>query len=181
MDYTPYKLQVKLPNGADFNAEGREEIVQQAFERFLTCSEKASSKLASPKQAGRLQESNGKESSVASTVDPAFVQQVFAIDPKHKYVSLRVLPPDGPNKANDAALMLLYGNHKLLHMMQVPVTRLKKGLKQSAIPVDRVDRIMETNRHLVNKSGSQGVGNKYSLNNQGMIQVEGLLGTLELI
>src|SRR5207249_8056007 len=99
----------------------------------------------------------------------------YAIDPRNKFVSLSLLPPDGPNKASDAALMLVYGNQNLLHMTQVPVTRLKKGLKQSAIPVDRVDRIMETNRHLVNKSGSQGVGNKYSLNNQGKVHVEGLI------
>jgi hypothetical protein len=102
------------------------------------------------------------------------MNRAYSVDGKHKFVSLQVLPPDGPNKASDAALLVLYGNQKLLQMAQVPVTRLKRGLKQSGVQVDRMDRIMAAHSHITQKGGS-GVGGKYSLNNQGLIQAEGML------
>src|SRR5438128_256605 len=84
----PYKLQVKLPNGADFNAEGPQDIVQKAFERFLAITEKAPSTPATPKPKDRP---DGRS---AGQLDPAILSRAFLADTQKGVVSLRALPPD---------------------------------------------------------------------------------------
>ena len=170
----PYKLHIKLPDGREFNAEGPQAIVQKAFERFIAAAEKMATSSNVPRASEHSHPSPIKGGHRMGAIDATDLQRVYATDSKGKFVSL-LLSPEGANKASDAALLLVYGHQHLLHMTPVPVTRLKKGLKQSAIPVDRVDRIMESMKHLVNKSGSRGVGNKYVLNNQGNLYVEDLL------
>ena len=162
-----YKLHIKLGE-AEFNAEGPQEIVQKAFEKFLAATEKVPASAPKPKD----QHSDGSHKT--GSLDPAILNRAYTVDGRRKFVSLRVLPAEGPNKASDAALLVLYGHQNLLQMVEVPVTRLKKGLRQSGIQVDRIDRIMAPHSHITQKGGT-GVGGKYSLNNQGLIQAEGML------
>jgi hypothetical protein len=173
MDIPSYKLHVKLGE-AEFNAEGPQEIVQKAFEKFLTCTDKISTSTPIKKPSGPPEGAHQQDGQNTGQLDSALLSRAFMVDAQKGIVSLRALPPDGPNKASDAALMILYGAHLFLHKTEFPVTRLKKGLQKSGIQVGRIDRIMEPYKHSVIKGGS-GVGGRYSLNNQGTTQVEGLL------
>ncbi len=166
-----YKLHIKLGE-AEFNAEGPYEIVQKDFEKFLEATEKAPA--SSLKTKDQQHDNHHDGGHKTGSLDPAILNRAYAIDGKRKFVSLHVLPADGPNKASDAALLVLYGHQNLLQMVTVPVTRLKKGLHQSGIQVDRIDRIMAPHSHIAQKGGI-GVGGKYSLNNQGLLQAEGML------
>ena len=170
---TTIKLQFTLPNGSTFSAEGPQEIVQQAFERFLASAEKTP-----PPVQEQFNQSNdshiNNENVPPDQADQALLMRAYLTEASKAIVSLRALPPDGPNKASDAAIMILYGAHQLLHMPEYPVTRLKRSLQRSGIQVNRIDRIMEPYRHILIKGGA-GVSGKYSLNNQGIIQVVGLL------
>ena len=170
----PYKLQVKLPNGADFNAEGPQDIVQKAFERFLSISEKMPAGPVPPKPAQPSHDLPGKGGYTPGQIDKSILDRAYLTDTQKGIVSLRVLPPEGPNRASDAAIMILYGAQCLLHKTEFKVTRLKKGLQKSGIQVGRIDRLMDPYQQIIIKGGA-GVGGKYSLNNQGLIKVEELL------
>lgn len=173
---TPYKLQFTLPNGATFSAEGPQDIVQQAFERFLSSTEHAPT--AAPKEQKPQHGSPLNDTNIhPDQADQTLLSRAYLPDPAKAIVSLRALPAEGPNKASDAAIMILYGAQQLLHIAEYPVTRLKKSLQKSGIQVGRVDRLMEPYRHILIKGGA-GVSGKYSLNNQGVIQVISLLRTI---
>jgi len=163
-----YKLHVKLGE-SEFNAEGSQEIVQKAFEKFISVTEKIPLVKTTPKPT-----EGHKDNPKEEKIDQLILQRAFNADVKQGVVSLRALPAAGPNRASETALMILYGVQNLLHMSEVPVTRLKKGLTQSGIQVERVDWIMAPNSHEIIKGGS-GVGGKYSLNNQGRAKAEELL------
>jgi hypothetical protein len=90
-----------------------------------------------------------------------------------------MLPPaDSPNRAADTAILALYGFRTLLEMGEVPVTKLTASLRESGIPVERLDRIMGVYANLFLKGGAR-VGARFRLNNQGMQKALELLRQFE--
>lgn len=173
-----YRLHIKLGN-AEFDAEGPQAIVQEAYDKFLCAVERNSGAVVHIQQEDAASSPHPDDAAQGERLGPALLQRAYATDPKRGIVSLRALPPEGPNKAGEAGLMILYGSHALLQMTEVPVTRLKAGLRQSGIQVDRVDRIMAPYSRVLIKGGA-GVGGKYALNNQGTAQAEELLRKIYL-
>ena len=167
-DPTNYKLQVKIGQ-AEFNAEGPEKTVKEAFDQFLKATSALPTQAPSNQSSGKPhdQQNNGESTKIEATL----LQRIFAIDAKRNTISLRLLPPDGTNRASDAAILILYGCLVLLGLLEVPVTRLIAGLRQSGIQATRLDGIMATYSHLVIKGGAR-IGGRYTLNNQGVTQAE---------
>ena len=100
---------------------------------------------------------------------------MFKADQEHGWVSLKVLPPaESSNRAADAAVILMYGFHKVLGQSEAPVTKLIGGLRESGISIDRFDRIIAAHSSLILKGG-QKIGAKYRLNNQGLIQAAAMI------
>ena len=164
-----YKLQVRL-GSAEFSAEGPEETVKQAFEKFL----KAVS--SSPEKPSIETSRSEKGSPLAQAIkagQPLF-DKVFLRE--GEVVSLRLLPPDSANRNAEAAILLLYGYQTLLQLSEVPITKLNTGLRKSGLSFDRLDRFIGTHRHLYMRGGTRS-GARYSLNNQGIAQAEDWLKT----
>ncbi len=160
-----YKIQTKI-GSAEFSAEGAEESVRADYDRFLRVLE-ARPAASDFRQANGSSE-QGAES--AGDLDQSLLQAVFKTDQEHGWVSLKVLPPaDSSNRAADAAVILMYGFHKVLDQSEAPVTKLLGGLRESGISIDRFDRVIAAHSGLILKGG-QKIGAKYRLNNQGMIQ-----------
>ena len=177
MDASLYKLRIKIGN-AEFDAEGPQEIVQQSFDKFLD----AAGKIPDPSTTqSTLEEptpspsaSPSPEPPISRGMDPAILSRVFDVDRKRGIVSLRILPPDGPNRAADAGVMILYGAQIDLGVPDLPVTKFKKGLVKSGVQFGRVTNMMAPYSHIIIRGGS-GVGAKFSLNNQGIVQAENLI------
>jgi hypothetical protein len=165
-----YKIQTKI-GSAEFSAEGAEESVRADYDRFLRV-------LETRPAASDFREANGSSGQAAESagdLDEPLLQAVFKTDQEHGWVSLKVLPPaDSSNRAADAALILIYGFHRVLGQSEAPVTKLLGGLRESGISIDRFDRIIAAHSSLILKGG-QKIGAKYRLNNQGMIQAAAMI------
>jgi len=174
MDTSPCKLQIKLGE-AEFNAEGPQDVIQSAFEKFLAAIEKTPrAQTKAPLADLGLKNGESTKGQEDSEIDSTILERMYDMDSKKGIVSLRVLPQDSSNRPADAAILTLYGAKAVLHTPELPVTRLKAGLKKSGIQVDRVDRLMVPCAPYIIKGGV-GVAGKYSLNNQGVIQAETLI------
>ncbi len=159
-----YKLQVRL-GSAEFSAEGPEETVKQAFEKFL----KAVS--SSPDRSLIEASPAEKESPLAQVLkagQPIFDKVFFR---EGDVVSLRLLPPDSANRNAEAAILLLYGFQTLLQLSEVPITKLNAGLRKSGLSFERLDSFFGTHKHLYLRGGTRS-GARYTLNNQGVAQAE---------
>lgn len=162
-----YKLQVKIGH-SEFNAEGPEDTVKEAYEKFLSLV----ATIPESKPGMSPPAPNSIPTAVPDTsspVDPVLLQRIFSGDPKKGLVSLRLLPPEGPSRAADAAILILYGFLMLQQQREVLVTKLKGSLKQSGIQIERLDHIMGVHSQFVIKGGTR-IGGRYTLNNQGVSQ-----------
>jgi hypothetical protein len=170
-EMSSYKIQTKIGQ-AEFSAEGAEDSVRADYNLFLQALESRSADNG-PGIEGDGFGSRGIES--GGDVEAGLLQAVFKVDQEHGWVSLKVLPPaESANRAADAALLLIYGFHRLLEQSEAPVTKLISGLRESGISVDRFDRTIATHSNLVLKGG-QKIGAKFRLNNQGMAQAASMI------
>jgi hypothetical protein len=183
MNAPSFKLRIKIGN-AEFDAEGPQETVQKSFDKFLKAAEKIP---ASPSRSPRLEEaapipsasvspsaSPSPEPPFGDEIDSGILSRVFDVDAKRGIVSLRILPPDGPSRACDAGIMILYGAQTMLRVHDLPVTKFKKGLLKSGVLFGRITNMIAPYSHMVIKGGS-GVGGRYALNNQGVVHAENLI------
>lgn len=166
-----YKLQIKIGQ-AEFIAEGAEESVRTDYAKFLDALEQRSAHVDDDSKGNG---SAGSASSGSGDVDDALLQAIFKADEEKGCVSLKVLPPaERTNRAADAAIIVLYGFHKMLGQSEAPVTKLISGLRESGITVDRFDRMIAVHSSLILRGG-QKIGAKYRLNNQGMVQAAAMI------
>jgi hypothetical protein len=168
-DDQKYRLKTRLPNGAEFEAEGSEAVVQALFEKFLAASQAASpsrdTKILPPRPPAEEtpEEEKGEQSAISN--------RVFAQD-KAGTLSLLALPK-GENRDPDTVLMLLFGYHQK-GQETVTVGVLKKAAQKSGVQLDRVDRVLAPYSSYVTKSGLR-KGSRYGLNNQGLIKAQALV------
>jgi hypothetical protein len=175
MEDRPYRLDVKLPAGIEFHAEGPESSVRSDFEMFLAAIRATAQAPAPPDAvAGGAQDARASTERPGDTAQPdsALLERVF--DNSGGTVSLRLLPPDSSTRAADAAMLLLYGYLRLSGVQDVPVMSLNSSLRRSGISVDRVDRILSTHDQYYMKGGTRS-GGRYTLNNPGIAYAERLL------
>ena len=161
-----YRLQIKI-GSAEFNAEGPEKQVKEDYDKFLAAVSASQNRVLAPKNSPSGNQHN-------SIVDSALVERAFKVD--GDALSLRLLPPDGPNRIAEAVVLLLYGFRTVQGVQDVPVTKLNAGLRVSGLKVLRLDRFMGAFGQYVMKGGSRS-GGRYNLNNQGVAQAENLLST----
>ena len=152
---TSYRLNMKVGDH-EFHGEGSEESVKRDFEDWKGLIATAGIKRELPSQS-HLQP--------PADFEP---KQLFVMDEQEKLVSLRAIPR-GNDRDREAFLLILYGFKSLLSEEAVLVTHVKRALKKTGCPVDRIDRIaakyVETG--LVNKAGMN-KGGRYSLTNRGV-------------
>jgi hypothetical protein len=156
------KLHVKIGN-SEFNAEGPQEWVKEAYERFLqSCPANTNSSASSQDSANTLP--------LANPLDQGLMERAFIV--KEDVVSLRHLPTvETVNRTADAAILVLYGFKRLLKIEDVPVMKLNEGLRQSGITVERLDRYINVHSQLYRRGGARS-GGRYSLTNSGETQAD---------
>ncbi len=166
-----YKIQTKI-GLAEFCAEGTEDSVRADYDRFLKA---VASRPVNNGAAAKIDDLGSLAGENGGEVEPALLQAVFKVDQERGWVSLKMLPPsESANRAADAALLLIYGFHRLLEQSEAPVTKLISGLRESGISVDRFDRTIAPHSGLILKGG-QKIGAKFRLNNQGMSQAAAMI------
>lgn len=157
-----YSLQVRIGD-AEFNAEGPEETVKDAYEAFLEAiSEGVVARATQPPE-----DEGGEEGDGDGGVTQEILDSAFKLNKEEGVVSLHLLPPgDSKQKKADAALLIIYGHEKLLDRDHAPVMELNEGLRQSGLTVKRLDRFIHLHKGLYMKGGTRS-GGRYSLTNRG--------------
>lgn len=156
-----FKLRVKL-GAREFEAEGPADLVAERFKEFRAIAEiHATTSSAVP-------------AVTAPTPPHPWLQRLYRHHPHSHTISLRILP-QGTDRQADAALLVLLGYRSLEGEEEVPVTRVTEALRQSGVPVTRLDRLLtlHTKQHMVLKAG-QGKGGRYRLTTQGLARAEAL-------
>ncbi len=175
MDERPYKLNVKLPDGSWFEAEGPEPSVKADFQLFLDAlaiSPKKTTETVDLKP--NLDGLNPAASIAPTTVSPELLSRVFLVQGEN--ISLRLLPT-GSKRDPDALLLIIYAFRALKNATDVTSGRLAICARISGIQTDRIDRIIAQHDEYVTKGGVK-KGKKYGLNNPGVRYAEELLTRL---
>ena len=155
-----FKLRVKIGE-REFEAEGQPDVVAARFEEFRAIAEGTIASIARPTHA------------VQPPSHPS-ARGIFRLNPNSHTISLRI-PPQGEDRQPNAALLILWGYHVLRGEEEVAVTRITDALRQSGVPVARLDRVLGrySKQQMVLKAG-QGKGGRYRLTNQGLARAEAL-------
>lgn len=178
----PYRLAVKLPAGAEFEAEGNEETVKELFQQFLEAVRMvptpapvpatATNKIIPLQDDLELEAGDAMPSPAAMTIDRVTLDRLFAID-RTGTVSLKALPR-GEDRGAEALVALLYGFNVMRGETDVTAVRLMKAARQSGIQVARLDRTISTQERFINSAGF-GKGKRYGLNNPGLNRAQEIL------
>jgi len=122
------RLRLKLPDGAEFEAEGTPDFVRSERQEFLAG--------LKPKAGAGTPQAPARASQ-----EPTIAWEAI-IEHKGHDIHLRAkLPGDRPLK--DACLVLLAASQKLLHLPKPTAAQLAKWLRVSGYPVQRMDRSLQ--------------------------------------
>lgn len=133
-----YKLRIKHPSGAEFEAEGPAEFIQTEKEGFLN-------RLAPTAGEQPKHQQEAQEESVWSALAEA-KNDILILKNKH------------PNlKAKDAALLLLAAEMQLNGRESISAIALSRAIKTSGYVPERIDRLLaKANREgLIKASGTK--------------------------
>jgi len=148
-----YKLRLKHPSGAEFEAEGPAEFILSEKEGFL-------SSLAGQNESGR-----------AAPKAPAKTREMPAWDTlaeaKNGLIILRNKHPQ--LKSGEAALLILAAERQLNNTTELSAITLSKAVKTSGYAPERLDRILTKaiKEGLIKASGSKR-NRTYSITDKGL-------------
>ena len=123
-----YKLRLKDPSGAEFEAEGPAEFILNEKASFL---EELRHKSAAP---GQTAAPNHHEAPLKAD----FWDKIISL--KGDHIGLRIKSPE--IGAAEAALILLAANRAINHKEDLGAMTLSKALKTSGYEPDRLDRLL---------------------------------------
>lgn len=122
-----HRIRLKLPNGAELEAEGDAEFVRQERAEFLIRQTPLSPAAGGPEAPQR---------------EPR-VDWNAVVEAKNGGLLLRGKIPGGDKSGRDACLVLLLGADRLLSLPKPTATMLAKWLRASGYPVGRMDRTLQ--------------------------------------
>ncbi len=136
-----HRLRLKLPSGAELEAEGTPEFVAREREQFLARAEAARRPAPGhdPESAALSSADNGPQGPAPRAVAiswPAITETTG----RHIHLRARLL---GPDREKDACLVLLAASEKVLRLPRPTAGMLARWLRISGYPVVRVDRILQ--------------------------------------
>ncbi|MBI5243932.1 MAG: hypothetical protein HY922_09685 [Elusimicrobia bacterium] len=130
----PHKLRIKLPSGAELEAEGGPEFVSEERREFLAL------------QAGKPAMEGGPAAPRGDAGLPQGREEVISwdtiIDAKRDAIQLRA-KLRGEKTEKDACLALLAAAQILLRNPKPTSSQLAKWLRASGYPISRVDRALQ--------------------------------------
>lgn len=157
---TSSRIKIKLPNGAEFDAEGSPDDVKAQYAAFVDLMK------ATPAPAAEKPQETKQPDGALANSD---LGRIFDIE-ESGLISLKVLP-SGEKRNSDALLMLMYGYLKIAKTENIYAVTLSRAAKKSGVIFDRVDRVMDVHTDLVRRGGLRR-GATYTLNNQGVREAE---------
>lgn len=171
----PYKIHARIGEH-EFDGEGPVENVKHDYGQFLEIIANRGYKDAPRTEHMRM--GNGPDAKDETEVEQEILAQIFKSDDARGIVSLRSQPPgENGHRAADAALLLIFGYNKLQSMIEVPVTKLLEGLRESGLSVERFDRTIGIHSGLYLKGG-QKIGARYRLTNPGTLKAAQMVRTM---
>lgn len=158
----PHRVRLRLPNGAELEAEGDAEFVRQEREEFVL--------RQTPVGAA------GPEGRAEPRVDWNAV-----VEARAGGLTLRGKIPGGDKAGKDACLVLLMASERLLSQPKPTATLLAKWLRASGYPLGRMDRTLQdaVNQGELLSSGSRR-SRRYELTAAGKIKALLLAESLTL-
>ena len=124
---TAHRVRLKLPNGAELEAEGDAEFVRQERADFILRQTPVTA-------AGGAQEQPGREPRVEWSA---------VVEARGGGLTLRGKIPGGDKGGKDACLVLIMASERLLSQPKPTATMLAKWLRTSGYPVGRMDRTLQ--------------------------------------
>ena len=121
----PHRVRLKLPNGAELEAEGDAEFVRNEREEFI---------LRQTPVAGTALEGPQREPRVDWNA---------VVEAKSGGLTLRGKIPGGDKAGKDACLVLLIASERLLSLPKPTATLVAKWLRASGYPIGRMDRTLQ--------------------------------------
>jgi len=129
MDTKPHRLRLKLPNGAELEAEGDAEFVREERAEFLL--------RQTPPPVSHAERGAG-----AAGREPR-VDWNAVVEAKGGGLTLRGKIPGADKTGRDACLVLLLASERLLSQPKPTAAMLGKWLRVSGYPVGRMDRTLQ--------------------------------------
>ncbi len=126
-----HRIRLKLPGGAEFEAEGSPEFVHNERLEFLSGLQEA------PLAAQRAASSAATPAPGAPNIAWDAITEL-----KGRHIHLRAKLPNGKTE-KDACLVLMAASHKLLNQPKPTATQLAKWLRSSGYPILRMDRALQ--------------------------------------
>lgn len=123
---TAHRVRLKLPNGAELEAEGEAEFVRREREEFVL--------RQTPVESAPGAVGPGRE----PRIDWGAV-----VEARNGGLTLRGKIPGGDKAGKDACLVLLMASERLLSQPKPTATLLGKWLRTSGYPVGRMDRTLQ--------------------------------------
>jgi hypothetical protein len=120
----PHRVRLKLPNGAELEAEGDAEFVRQERLEFV------------------LQQTPVAGAAAEGSREPR-VDWNAVVEAKSGGLTLRGKIPGGDKGGKDACLVLLMASDRLLSQPKPTAAMLGKWLRASGYPVGRMDRTLQ--------------------------------------
>ncbi len=126
----PHRIRLKLPGGAEFEAEGSPEFVHRERQDFLKSVQGTIETAAAYPEAG------------PQGLGAPHIAWEAIMELKGPNIQLRA-KLSGEKGDKDACLVLLAASHKLLSQPKPTATQLAKWLRRSGYPVLRMDRALQ--------------------------------------
>lgn len=121
-----HRLRLKLPSGAEFEAEGSPEFVYRERKDFLNA----------------LEGGNAPGGGSDSALGQPLIAWDAIMEARGRNLQLRAKLPSGKTE-KDACLVLLAASHRLLNQPKPTATQLAKWLRSSGYPISRMDRALQ--------------------------------------
>ena len=165
-----FRLKVKI-GSHEFDAEGPKDLVREQFETFKELV--SNTPVTESVPATTEQAEDAEEVPQSEKIPDLKLNKIMQVE--HKVVSLTA-----PAKsAQDAALLLIYGQKVLRQCERVTGAQVMEGMRLSGLPVGRVDRLLDKAR----KEGDliimgQRRAKRYRITNKGINQARDLAQAL---
>jgi hypothetical protein len=170
------RLKMKIGE-AEFEADVPENEVQPMYHQFLSMLERRNQAAVPLSATGAkadqrpaieatIRAGSSMQQALGETVDDTLLARIFDLH-ENGAVTLKVLPPTGPDTDADAMLLLLYGYRRLKNEDYVLATQLFRAAAQSGITLRRsVNEYMRNSRFVIR--GGQRKGSHYTLSSHGL-------------
>lgn len=141
-----HKIRLRLPDGAEFEAEGSPEFVSEELRDFVAMQrrEKTGARLPEPPKGARAAVPETAAAAASRDHQPGAprIPWESIIESSGAGIRLRAKLGGGRNE-NDACLVLLAASQVVLKENKPTAGRLARWLRASGYPISRVDRVIQ--------------------------------------